>query len=81
MNGFAAFYCASCDGSIYVRHLLFNSGATLYTQLPNISQNSAEHLARVEHAAKTLLKAPNLTMPEAMYLAKFSEEDIANESI
>ena len=46
-----------------------------------MSQNSAAHLARVEHAVKTLLKAPNLTVPEAMYLAKFLEEDIANESI
>ncbi len=44
-------------------------------------QNSAAHLARVEHAVKTLLKAPNLMVPEAMYLAKFLEEDIANESI
>ena len=79
--GFATFHCASCEGSIYVSHLLFDSGATLYTQLPNMSQNSAAHLARVEHAVKTLLKAPNLTVPEAMYLAKFLEEDIANESI
>ena len=44
-------------------------------------QNSAAHLARVEHAVKTLLKAPSLTVPEAMYLAKFSKNDIANESI
>ena len=46
-----------------------------------MSQNSAAHLARVEHAVKTLLKAPSLTVPEAMYLAKFSKNDIANESI
>ena len=46
-----------------------------------MSQNSAAHLSRVGHAVKTLLKAPNLNVSEAMYLAKFSEEDIANESI
>ena len=46
-----------------------------------MSQNSAAHLARVEHAVKTLLKAPSLTVLEAMYLAKFSKNDIANESI
>ena len=79
--GFATFHCASCNGSIYIRYLLFDSVATLYTQLPDMSQNSAAHLARVEHAVKTLLKAHNLTVPEAMYLAKFLEEDIANESI
>jgi len=58
---------------------IMNDDKWRWSQLPNMSQNSAAHLARVGHAVKTLLKAPNLNVSEAMYLAKFSEEDIANE--
>ena len=43
-----------------------------------MSQNSAAHLARVEHAVKTLLKAPALTVSQAMILAHFSKKGVAN---
>ena len=44
-------------------------------------QNSAAYLAKVDHAVKTLLKAPGLSVPEAMKLADFSKSVIADENV
>ena len=41
-----------------------------YTLLPNMSKKSAALEAKFEIAVKTLLKAPNLTVQEAMLVAK-----------
>ncbi len=46
-----------------------------------MSKKSAALEAKFEIAVKTLLKAPMLTMPEAMLVAKFSAKDIANKSM
>ncbi len=45
-----------------------------------MSKKSAELEAKFEIAVKTLLKAPNLTVSEAMLVAKFSTKDIADKS-
>jgi len=42
-------------------------------------KKSAALEAKFEIAVKTLLKAPNLTVPEAMLVAKFSTKDITNK--
>jgi len=42
-----------------------------YTLLPNMSKKSAALEAKFEIAVKTLLKVPNLTVHEAMLVAKF----------
>ena len=52
-----------------------------YTLLPNMSKKSAALEAKFEIAVKTLLKAPNLTVQEAMLVAKFSTKDIENKSM
>ena len=44
-------------------------------------KKSAALEAKFEIAVKTLLKAPNLTVPEAMLVAKFSKYDIENKSM
>ena len=44
-------------------------------------QNSAAYLAKVDHAVKTLLKAPGLLVPEAMKLANFSKSVIADDNV
>jgi hypothetical protein len=46
-----------------------------------MSKNSAEHLLKVQHAAQFLVRAPQATVPEAMRVARFSEDNIANLSI
>ena len=47
-----------------------------------MSKKSAAALeAKFEIAVKTLLKAPNLTVQEAMLVAKFSTKDIENKSM
>ena len=46
-----------------------------------MNQNSAAYLAKVDYAVKTLLKAPGLTVPEAMKLADFSKKYIADKTV
>jgi hypothetical protein len=46
-----------------------------------MSKKSAALEAKFEIAVKTLLKAPMLTVPEAMIVAKFLTKDIANKSM
>jgi hypothetical protein len=43
-----------------------------------MSKNTAEHLLKVEHAAQFLLRAPQATVPEAMRVARFSDNDIVD---
>ncbi len=52
-----------------------------YTLLPNMSKKSAALEAKFEIAVKTILKAPSLTVVEAMLVAKFSTKDIENKSM
>ena len=49
-----------------------------YTLLPNMSKKSAALEAKFEIAVKILLKAPNLTVQEAMIVAKFSTKYAEN---
>ena len=42
-----------------------------YKLLPNMSKKSAALEAKFEIVVKTILKAPNLTVPEAMLVANF----------
>ncbi len=46
-----------------------------------MSKKSAALEAKFEIAVKTLLKAPNLTVSEAMLAAKFSTKDIADKNM
>jgi hypothetical protein len=41
-----------------------------------MSRNSAVHLAKIDCCVKTLHKAPTLTVPEAMLVAKFPKKGI-----
>ena len=43
-----------------------------------MSKNSTEHLLKVECAAKFLMRAPKATVPEAIRVARFSNDNIAN---
>jgi hypothetical protein len=45
-----------------------------------MSKNSA-HQKKVEHAVRKILKAPGLSIPDAMVLANFSKKDVANETL
>ena len=44
-------------------------------------KKSAACEAKIEHCVKTLLRAPMLTVPEVMILARFSQKDVADESL
>jgi hypothetical protein len=46
-----------------------------------MSMNTTLHLEMVEKAAQFLTRAPQATVPEAMRVARFSEDDIANLNI
>jgi hypothetical protein len=46
-----------------------------------MSKNSAAHQKKVEHAVRKILKAPDLSIPDAMVLANFSKKDVANETV
>ena len=46
-----------------------------------MSKRSVALEAKFEIAVKTLLEAPNLTVPEAMLVAQFSKKDIENKSM
>jgi hypothetical protein len=46
-----------------------------------MSKKSAALEAKFEIAVKTLLKAPKLTVSEAMLVAKFSTKDIADKNM
>ena len=48
---------------------------------PNMSRNTTLHLEMVENAARFLTRAPQATVPEAMRVARFSEDDIADPNI
>ncbi len=48
---------------------------------PNMSKNTAENLLKVKRAAQFLLRAPQATVPEAMRVARFSDDDIANLNV
>jgi hypothetical protein len=43
--------------------------------------NSAAHQKKVEHAVRKILKAPGLSIPDAMVLANFSKKDVAKETL
>jgi len=46
-----------------------------------MSKNSATHQKKVEHAVRKILKAPGLSIPDAMVLAIFSKKDVANKTL
>jgi hypothetical protein len=46
-----------------------------------MSRNTTLHLEMVESAAQFLMRAPQATVPEAMRVARFLEDDIANPNI
>ena len=46
-----------------------------------MSMNSAAHQKKVEHAVRKILKAPDLSIPDAMVLANFLKKDVANETV
>ena len=46
-----------------------------------MSKNSAAREAKIEHCVQTLLRAPMLTVPEGMILARFSQKDVADASL
>ena len=46
-----------------------------------MSKNSAAHQKKVEHAVRKILKAPGLSIPNAMVLANFSKKDVAKETL
>ena len=46
-----------------------------------MSRNTTLHLERVENAVRFLTRAPQATVPEAMRVARFSEDDIADPNI
>ena len=48
---------------------------------PNMSRNTTLHLEMVENAARFLTRAPQVTVPEAMHVGRFSEDDIADPNI
>ena len=46
-----------------------------------MSKNIAAHQRKVEHAVRKILKAPGLSIPDAMVLANFSKKDVAKETL
>jgi hypothetical protein len=46
-----------------------------------MSKNIAAHQRKVEHSVRKILKAPGLSIPDAMVLANFSKKDVANETV
>ena len=46
-----------------------------------MSKNSAAHQKKVEHAVRKILKAPGLSITDAMVLANLSKKDVANETV
>ena len=46
-----------------------------------MSKNSAAHQKKVEHAVRKILKAPGLSIPDAMVLANFLKKDVANKTV
>jgi hypothetical protein len=48
---------------------------------PNMSRNTTLHLEMVENAARFLTRAPQVTVPEAMHVARFSQDNIADPNI
>jgi hypothetical protein len=47
-----------------------------------MSKNIAAHQKKVEHAVRKILKAPGLSIPDAIVLANFSKKDVvANETL
>ena len=81
MKVFFTKHCALHVRRLFHHHLLFNIVSKLFTQLPNMSKNSAAREAKIEHCVQTLLRAPMLTVPEGMILARFSQKDVADASL
>jgi hypothetical protein len=48
---------------------------------PNMSRNTTLHLEMVKSAEQFLMRAPQATVPEAMRVAQFLEDHIANPNI
>jgi hypothetical protein len=48
---------------------------------PNMSRNITLHLEMVKNAARFLTRVPQATVPEAMRVARFSEDNIADPNI
>jgi hypothetical protein len=46
-----------------------------------MSKNIAAHQKKVEHAVQKILKAPGLSIPDAIVLDNFSKKDVANETL
>ena len=46
-----------------------------------MSKNSAANQKKVEHAVRKILKAPGISITDAMVLANFSKKDVANETV
>ena len=46
-----------------------------------MSKNSAAHQKKAEHAVRKILKAPGLSIPEAIVLANFLKKDVANTTV
>jgi hypothetical protein len=46
-----------------------------------MSKNIAAHQKKVEHAVQKILKAPGLSIPDAIVLANFSKKDVANKTL
>jgi hypothetical protein len=46
-----------------------------------MSRNTTLHLEMVESAAQFLMRVPQATVPEAMRVTQFSEDNIANPNI
>jgi hypothetical protein len=70
---------------VSVAYIFINYASILfqhqYTLLPTMLKKSAVLEAKFEIAVKTLLKAPNLTVQEAMLVANFLTKDIENKSM
>ena len=61
--------------------IVLKSVTTLLPPVPNMSKSSAAYQNKINHAVGVLLKAPGISLSEAMILAQFLKKDIANDSI
>jgi hypothetical protein len=63
------------------QHCIVYSVPTLFTQLPNMPKKSAAQQKKVDAAVRILVTTTGVKVPQAMILAGFSKQDIANETI
>jgi len=61
--------------------IVFKSVTTLLAPLPNMSTKTAAHQKKVESAVQILKTTTGVKVRQAMILANFSKNDIANDSI